>query len=204
MFFIEGVHTIRVLLTFEERVQIETLISQRVPLTEIAKRLKRHRSTITREIRRTTEEATERKYPIGILKSMYRATGAQMQANKRARNAGRPSSLNQYSQKVLIKEIRNNHLTPSQVVAKHPKLFSNTTIIYNWINHNKIRGLSNEDLPMDGKRFKRGSNKRFLKFIRKNAVGSGIAQHYSINKRSESVNKTCCHNYLTMPSSNNS
>ena len=164
----------RIVLTFEECVQIETLISKRVSLSDIARKLGRHRSTVTREIRRTTEGTSVRKYPIGILKSMYRATAAQMQANKRARHAGRPSSLNQYSQKVLIKKIRNNHLIPAQVVAKHLKLFSNTTVIYTWINHNKIKGLSNEDLPMNDKRFKRGSNKHFLKFTRKMPLNLGL------------------------------
>ena len=153
---------IRTPIDFEERIKIELLIKERYSLAKIAERLNRSRSTITREIRRGTADSPQdnRNYPTNLIKSMYRARDAQFRSQNRRHHAGRPSSLTQYKRQIIQREIHEHHFTPGQVVAKHRRLFSNTTVIYTWINHNQIPGVSSDDLPMHGKRFLRNINRQ--------------------------------------------
>ena len=150
------------LITYETRIKIELLLKEGYSLANIARRLNFNRSTITREIRRGTQDSPKNNlnYPTNLIKSMYRARDAQFRAENRRHHAGRPSSLTQYKRQVIQQEIHEHHFTPGQVVAKHRRLFSNTTVIYTWINHNQIPGVSSDDLPMHGKRFRRNINRQ--------------------------------------------
>ena len=150
------------LITYETRIKIELLLKEGYSLAKIARRLNFSRSTITREVRRGTQDSPKSNlnYPTNLIKSMYRARDAQFRAENRRHHAGRPSSLTQYKRQVIQQEIHEHHFTPGQVVAKHRRLFSNTTVIYTWINHNQIPGVSSDDLPMHGKRFRRNINRQ--------------------------------------------
>lgn len=196
-------------ISYEERIKIELLIQEGYSLIRIAERLNRNRSSITREIRRGTADNKKDnlRYPTKLLKSMYRARDAQFRAQNRRHHAGRPSSLTNYKKQVLQTEIQQHHFTPGQVVAKHRRLFSNTTVIYTWINQNKIPGLSNQDLPMQGKRYRRNINRALNKYRRPLAkkyqrryrsfrplvtpeeVGQYIGQRRTINERPTSINQ---------------
>lgn len=196
------------LITYETRIKIELLLKEGYSLANIARRLNFSRSTITREVRRGTQDSSKnnRNYPTNLIKSMYRARDAQFRAENRRHHAGRPSSLTQYKRQIIQQEIHEHHFTPGQVVAKHRRLFSNTTVIYTWINHNQIPGVSSDDLPMHGKRFRRNINRQLRgykvhlhkRFSRKKHHFKPVKQpegtiHYigkrhSINERPANVN----------------
>ncbi|WP_404975649.1 IS30 family transposase [Weissella paramesenteroides] len=154
------------LITYETRIKIELLLKEGYSLANIARRLNFSRSTITREIRRGTQDSPKNNlnYPTNLIKSMYRARDAQFRADNRQHHAGRPTSLTRYKQQILKEEIHDHHYTPGQVVAKHRRLFSNTTIIYTWINHNQIPGVTEKDLPMQSRRFKRSINRQLNRY----------------------------------------
>ncbi|APS41803.1 Mobile element protein [Weissella jogaejeotgali] len=169
------------LITYETRIKIELLLKEGYSLANIARRLNFSRSTITREIRRGTQDSPKNNlnYPTNLIKSMYRARDAQFRANNRRHHAGRPTSLTPYKQQVLKKEIHDHHYTPGQVVAKHQRLFSNTTIIYTWINHNQIPGVTEKDLPMQGRRFKRSINRQLNRYkVRLHKTYSRKKRHF--------------------------
>ena len=175
-------------MTFEDRIKIETLLKEGKSLIYIAKELKRNRSTITREIRRATTDDPNNKTPTRFLKFLYRARQAQQTTELRRKNAGRPSTLNRYKIQILEREIHEKHYTPLQVRDKHPKLFSNTTIMYSWINRRKIPNVTNKDLPMQGKRFMRSNTKAYYKNKRELSQTRTLAKLHSINERPDIIN----------------
>lgn len=175
-------------LTFEERIKIETLLKEDRTLIYIAQKLGKNRSTITREIRRGTTGNPNERTPTRFLKFMYTAREGQYIVDKHVRQAGRRSSLNSYKTKVLQREIHERHYTPGAVAARHPKLFSNSTIIYTWINRKKIPNVTYHDLPMQGKRFKRSIVKNMYKNQRAKNQKSKLAELFSINDRPEQIN----------------
>ncbi|WP_404975643.1 helix-turn-helix domain-containing protein [Weissella paramesenteroides] len=92
------------LITYETRIKIELLLKEGYSLANIARRLSLSRSTITREVRRGTQDSSKnnRNYPTNLIKSMYRARDAQFRAENRRRHAGRHSSLTQYKRQIIM------------------------------------------------------------------------------------------------------
>lgn len=92
------------LITYETRIKIELLLKEGYSLANIARRLNLSRSTITREVRRGTQDSSKnnRNYPTNLIKSMYRARDAQFRAENRRHHVGRHSSLTQYKRQIIM------------------------------------------------------------------------------------------------------
>ncbi|XZO07865.1 helix-turn-helix domain-containing protein [Weissella paramesenteroides] len=69
------------LITYETRIKIESLLKEGYSLANIARRLNFSRSTITREIRRGTQDSPKNNlnYLTNLIKSMYRARDASLE-----------------------------------------------------------------------------------------------------------------------------
>lgn len=182
-------------LTFEDRVKIETLINAKFPISQIATNIGVSRSTITREIRKvvlygSNQDDHSQKIPTKLVRSMYKAVMAQ-ELYERNKRHGRPSSLTEHKKKVLVHEIAEKHLTPEQVRVRHQNLFSNSKIIYSWINQGRIEGLNARDhLPMRGRRYmrKRTEGVQEKEIRRYKLPRERIAQKKSIRSRPDSIN----------------
>lgn len=170
-------------LTFTSRIMLEKCLKQNMPVTEIAKILGVHRSTIYREKKRgrythlNTELIEEERYSPDIAEKKYRynlkSKGSDLKIGKDLEYANYIEEKiinNNYSPEAVLGEIKNKNLKFKTSVSK--------TTLYKYIDKNVFFRLTNKDLPV------KPNKKRAYKKVRVQAkanVGT------SIEKRDESV-----------------
>ncbi len=120
-------------LSLEERDHIATYRAQRLPLSEIARRLHRNKSSISRELRRN-------KAPIY---DAYGACRAQREAQKRKRDAARRPRLKNARIRAYVKRHLRVGWSPEQIAGRlhqqHPKLSICVESIYRYIYDYRTR-----------------------------------------------------------------
>ncbi|MCO6183673.1 helix-turn-helix domain-containing protein [Leuconostoc fallax] len=169
-------------LRLEDRVKIETWIHEGYSLATIATRLGFSRAAITKEIQRSTRHRTMGfKRPSRITKTMYQAIEAQSLANqkKRSKIVYDPKSLTDKTKKEIKQRILEYKWSPEQILAKSKTIRVSVRTIYNWINKNQIQGLSNSDLRMKGKLYKRALSRKII-----------ISLHQSKSDKKYTIQKT--------------
>lgn len=165
-------------LTLDERGYIEIALTLDIPIVDIAAHLKRHRSTIYREIKRNSyqvgEKAQVTDYP-------YTAINANNLAHIRKIQTGSKSKFT----KGLIEQLTyylNLKLSPEQIVHGVPKINVCVGTIYNWIYKN-ILPFSKKNLRHKGKRYKERGTGKVLK-----PTDSHWFKERSLDRRSVSCN----------------
>ncbi|KMK53631.1 DNA-binding transcriptional activator MarA [Fructobacillus sp. EFB-N1] len=150
-------------LTLADRVKLETWIGEGYTCSQIATRLGFARSTITREIQRATKN---RRFGMSIgachAKRMYRALEAHQLAKykKHAKLTLCPRKLTNHRKAIIKKRILEDKWSPEQIVHSSRNFGVSVHSIYNWINRNQIEGLSNKNLRLKGKQYKRALSKK--------------------------------------------
>jgi len=124
-------------LTEEERDRIAALHSQGISVREISRRLKRDKSTISRELARNSSP----------IRKLYGACRAQSQAKERKRNAGqRPRLKNAFIRNYVKRHLRMAW-TPEQIAGRLSVLYPQHSIciesIYRFIYDSDVRRQEN-------------------------------------------------------------
>lgn len=143
-------------LVFEDRVKIELWLQQRVKFSEIASRLSFSRATITQEIQRSLPDHWSNKFKA----VRYRAQEAQYLADQRQHNRPRYHKRTPRRLAIIKQRILEDKWSPEQIVFGTRQFGASVAVVYNWINYNKVPGITNKDLRFKGKRYKRAMNKR--------------------------------------------
>lgn len=143
-------------LVFEDRVKIELWLQQRVKFSEIASRLGFSRATITQEIQRSLPDH----WPNTFKAVRYRAQEAQYLADQRQHNRPRYHKRTPRRLAIIKQRILEDKWSPEQIVFGTRQFGVSVAVVYNWINYNKVPGITNKDLRFKGKRYKRAMNKR--------------------------------------------
>lgn len=115
-------------LTAEERGKIEAYLDEGLRPTEIARRLDRHRSTITREIQRGTEARKAN----SIARLPYQASSEQNIAKLRKKNCGVTKKTTIHNTKTILKYL-NLKYSPEKIAHSVKNVKVCTSTIYNWI-----------------------------------------------------------------------
>lgn len=115
-------------LTPEERGKIEAYLDERLSQAEIARRLDRNRSTISREIKRGSEQRGRN----SIARLRYQATSAQNIARMRKRNCGTKTKATIHNTRTILKYL-NMKYSPEQIVNAVRSVKVCRATIYNWI-----------------------------------------------------------------------
>ncbi len=180
-------------LTLTDRVKLETWIGEGYTLSQIATRLGFARSTITREIQRATKN---RRFGMLIgachTKRMYRALEAHQLAEykKHSKLTMCPRKLSNHRKAVIKKRILEDKWSPEQIVHSSRNFGVSVHSIYNWINRNQIEGLSNKNLRLKGKRYKRALSKRAYQSLHQSKSDKrAVIQKHTIEKRPEVINR---------------
>lgn len=97
-------------LTPEERGKIEAYLDEGVSQAEIARRLNRNRSTISREIRRNREE----RKADSLAALRYQASSAGNLARMRKRNCGTTTKATVHNTKTILKYLKKKY-SPEQI-----------------------------------------------------------------------------------------
>ena len=156
-------------LTQEERYHISVLCKERFPRAEIARRLKRHRSTITRELRRNTGMRG------------YRAKQAHHNASYRRHTAKKTIKLTRETMKLIIEKIKEKW-SPEQISGWLKR-------IQIYISHERIYQILLENKRKGGKLYKhlrRSNRKRKKRYGSPDRRGQ-IPDRVSIDKRPKVV-----------------
>lgn len=148
-------------LSERERYKIEGLLEGKKKIEEIAKILRRDRSTIYREIERGTVKRVQSDL---TRKEQYRANFAQADYNKQGQNKerglkiGKDKELEEYIRIKLIKERFSPDAIIGQIKAEGLKFegIITTKTLYNYIDAGIFAGISNKDLWQKRKKKKRG------------------------------------------------
>ena len=135
-------------LTAEERGKIEAYLDEGLRPAEIARRLDRHRSTITREIQRGTEARKAN----SIARLPYQASSAQNIAKLRKKNCGVTKKATIHNIKTILKYL-NLKYSPEQIAHSVKSVKVCTSTIYNWI-YSKTIDFNIKKLRRHGKRYK--------------------------------------------------
>lgn len=135
-------------LTAEERGKIEAYLDEGLRPAEIARRLDRHRSTITREIQRGTEARKAN----SIARLPYQASSAQNIAKLRKKNCGVTKKATIHNTKTILKYL-NLKYSPEQIAHSIKSVKVCTSTIYNWI-YSKTIDFNIKKLRRHGKRYK--------------------------------------------------
>lgn len=132
----------------EERGMIEAYLDEGLSQSEIARRLNRHRSTISREIKRGSEERKAN----SLARLRYQATSASNLAAMRKRNCGAVSKANPHIVKTILKYLKMKY-SPEQIAHAISNVNVCTSTIYNWV-YRKIVAFDIKKLRRKGKRYK--------------------------------------------------
>ncbi|MGX6977798.1 IS30 family transposase [Vagococcus elongatus] len=143
-------------LSGEERGKIEAWLFEGVAQSEIANRLGRHRSTISREIRRNSEKRKGN----SIAALPYQASSANNLANLRKANCGSTTKVARYNIKT-IKKYLELKWSPDQIANAVKSVTVCRNTIYNWM-YSKIIDFDIKKLRHKGKRYKRKCKGRAL------------------------------------------
>ncbi|GIC69380.1 IS30 family transposase [Fructobacillus tropaeoli] len=174
-------------LTLEDRVKLETWIAEGYSLSQIATRLGFARSTITREIQRATKhQRMGLRLPANRAKTMYQALSAHQLAeyNKHSKIRLRPRKLSNHRASIIKKRILEDKWSPEQIVYGSRNFGVSARCIYNWINQNKIEGLSNKSLRLKGKRYKRALSQKIMRSLHQsNSDKRAVIQQHTIERR---------------------
>lgn len=135
-------------LSSEERGQIEAYVREGVSQAEIARRLDRHRSTISREIKRGTEQRKKN----SLASLPYQATSAGNLARIRKKNCGTTTKATIHNTKTIMKYL-NMKYSPEQIANAVRSVKVCTSTIYGWI-YKKIVPFDIKKLRNRGKRYK--------------------------------------------------
>lgn len=135
-------------LTPEERGKIEAYLDEGLSQAEIARRLDRHRSTISREIKRGSEQRGRN----SIARLRYQATSAQNIARMRKRNCGTKTKATIHNTRTILKYL-NMKYSPEQIVNSVRSVEVCRATIYNWI-YSKVLNFDIKRLRHHGKRYK--------------------------------------------------
>lgn len=102
-------------MTYEERIQLETLLRHKIPVTEIARELGFCRQTIYREIRRGTYEHERN----GFIQFRYSAQKGQIIHEQRQENKGCPLKIGKdYALSAFLEhKILQDHYSPAAALA---------------------------------------------------------------------------------------
>jgi len=134
-------------LSSEERGQIEAYVREGVSQAEIARRLDRHRSTISREIKRGTEQRKKN----SLASLPYQATSAGNLARIRKKNCGTTTKATIHNTKTIMKYL-NMKYSPEQIANAVRSVKVCTSTIYGWI-YKKIVPFDIKKLRNRGKRY---------------------------------------------------
>lgn len=135
-------------LSAEERGQIEAYLKEGVSQAEIARRLDRHRSTISREIKRGSEQRKKK----SLASLPYQATSAGNLARIRKKNCGTTTKATVHNTKTIMKYLDMKY-SPEQIANAVRSVKICTSTIYNWI-YKKIVPFDIKKLRGRGKRYK--------------------------------------------------
>ncbi|MDL4925255.1 IS30 family transposase [Enterococcus faecalis] len=135
-------------LSAEERGQIEAYLKEGVSQAEIARRLDRHRSTISREIKRGSEQRKKK----SLASLPYQATSAGNLASIRKKNCGTTTKATVHNTKTIMKYLDMKY-SPEQIANAVRSVKVCTSTIYNWI-YKKIVPFDIKKLRGRGKRYK--------------------------------------------------
>lgn len=161
-------------LSAEERGKIEGWLEEELSYSEIARRLGRNRSTISREVKRGTPKRHG-----GYANMRYLARGAGNLAQMRKQNCGRTTKANKYVVRA-IKTHLDMKWSPEQIANAAPNVGVSTTTIYRWI-YRKIVPFDRLKLRHRGKRYKSKKTGKLTKANRELFVS------HSIDKRPEAI-----------------
>jgi IS30 family transposase len=176
-------------LTEVERYKIETLVQEKMSPSEVAKRVKRNRRTIEREIKRGQ---------VDLLRSdltthkVYCADVAQRKYNESGRNKGPSLKIGHDHRlaKHIEDKIKKDKYSPDAVIGeirtKGLKFESSicTKTLYNYIDKGIFANISNKDLPV--KRNKKSRRHKRIKVSLKNLKGTSIEERPdSVDTRQE-------------------
>lgn len=150
-----------------ERYQLETLLSQNVPVKEIAKLLNRSRSTIYREINLGTVEMLSSDL---VPYKKYCADRGQQIQEENAKNKGRDLKIGNDMEFIRFTEkmILEKKYSPVAILAyikKHHLTFKTNICyktIYNYINSNLFLNVTRNHLPMPRKKLEKPKEKKRL------------------------------------------
>ena len=161
----------------KERYKIEAWVEKKVEVREIAKRLKKNRATIYREIKRGKIERVDTYLN---KKEEYRANVSQRRYKERVVNRerglkiGKDREFEEYVRKKLLKEKRSPDVIIGQIKAKGIKFKGMVCVktLYSYVDKGIFAGISNKDL------FRKGKDKkqkyRRIRVSVKNRLGKSI------------------------------
>jgi IS30 family transposase len=145
-------------LTPEERGKIEAYLDEGVSQAEIARRLNRNRSMISREIRRNREE----RKADSLAALRYQASSAGNLARMRKRNCGTTTKATVHNTKTILKYLKKKY-SPEQIAnGVRSSINVSTNTIYNWIYSGLIK-FPIKKLRLKGKRYQEKNSGRLLK-----------------------------------------
>lgn len=150
-----------------ERYQLETLLSQKVTVNEIAKILNRSRSTIYREIKLGTVEMLDTHL---IPYKKYCADRGQQVQEENAKNKGRDLKIGNDMEfiRFMEKMILEKKYSPVAIlvyIKKHHIVFKTNICyktLYNYINNNLFLNVTRNHLPMPRKELEKSKEKKRL------------------------------------------
>lgn len=149
-------------LSAEERGQIEAYLKEGVSQAEIARRLDRHRSTISREIKRGSEQRKKK----SLASLPYQATSAGNLVRIRKKNCGTTTKATVHNTKTIMKYLDMKY-SPEQIANAVRSVKVCTSTIYNWI-YKKIVPFDIKKLRGRGKRYKiKNTGKRLKKRLKR-------------------------------------
>lgn len=161
-------------LTLEERAKIELLWNQGKRMADIARVLGRHRSTISREIRRTQDFDDYKEFmPKKRMKILrYNARSAELKSRRRKQNVGRRSLYSSYNSRKINKYLLKKY-SPEQIACGTKDVTVSTNTIYNWIYLGKLK-LKRSDLRRKrrrkGKRVRASENELNRELIKNRSI----------------------------------
>jgi len=164
-------------LSEKDRYRIEVLMEEKVSVKDIGKRLKRHRATIYREIRRGKIERVDTYLN---KQEEYRANVSQRRYEERVVNRerglkiGKDREFEAYVRKKLLEEKRSPDVIIGRIKAEGIKFKGMVCVktLYNYIDKEIFAGISNKDLFRKGKGKKQ--KYRRIRVSVKNRMGKSI------------------------------
>lgn len=176
-------------LNYRERYTIEILIKEKLTVSEVAKRLGRHKRTIEREIAKGTVLLMNSDLSY---RQEYCADTGQMVYDRNGRNKGpglkigKDHKLAKYIKQKIVKEKYSPDAVIGQIKAKGIEFETSicTKTLYNYIDKEVFANITNKDLPV--KRDKKKGSYRKVKIAHKNLKGSSIEERPAeVEKREE-------------------
>jgi Transposase and inactivated derivatives, IS30 family len=182
-------------LSWNDRLKIETMIKDKIPMKEIAERIGVHISTIYREVERgqyehkNTDWTTEMRYAAEIAQAKYES---QKSAKGAPVKIGNDHALAQHIEQKIIKDKYSPAAVLGEIKAKGLAFKTSicTSTLYSYIEKGIFLKLSNKNL------FVKGVRKRKYRHIRAARATKGT----SIEKRPQEVNERTTFGHWEMDS----